>query len=68
MTLRIVFFNRSFYPDITATGQLLTELCLDLANIYKCQVTVITGRPLVDYGVYSARRMRGLIEEEEYRL
>jgi len=30
--LRIVFFNRSYYPDFGATGQLLTELCEDLVS------------------------------------
>ena len=25
--LHVAFFNRSFHPDTTATGQLLTELC-----------------------------------------
>ncbi len=38
----ILVFNRSFWPDIEATGQFLTELCEQLAKIYK--VTVITGR------------------------
>jgi len=47
MSLRVVFLNRSFYPDITATGQLLTELCEDLVKDYNCQVTVIAGRPLI---------------------
>jgi len=28
--LRIVFFNRSYWPDQAATGQLLTELAEDL--------------------------------------
>lgn len=46
MPLRVVFFNRSFYPDITATGQLLTELCESLVKDYGCKVSVICGRPL----------------------
>lgn len=52
MQLNLVFFNRSFYPDITATGQLLTELCEDLVKDYACGVTVITGRPLITDSVY----------------
>jgi len=52
MPPRAVFFNRSFYPDVTATGQLLTELCLDLVKEYGWSVTVITGQPLV--GQYAA--------------
>lgn len=46
MSINVVFLNRSFYPDITATGQLLLELCEDLARDYDARVTVITGRPL----------------------
>lgn len=36
-----LFFNRSFYPDLEATGQLLTELCEDLSHSLK--VCVIAG-------------------------
>ena len=38
----ILVFNRSFWPDIEATGQLLTELCEELAKKYK--ITAIVGR------------------------
>jgi colanic acid biosynthesis glycosyl transferase WcaI len=41
--LRALFINRSYYPDVEATGQLLTELCGDLAEQH--DVTVIAGRP-----------------------
>jgi glycosyltransferase involved in cell wall biosynthesis len=41
--LRTLFINRSYYPDVEATGQLLTELCSDLAKQH--DVTVIAGRP-----------------------
>ncbi|MFI5177509.1 MAG: glycosyltransferase family 4 protein [Vicinamibacterales bacterium] len=44
--MHIAFFNRSYYPDQTATGQLLTELCEELVREHGCQVSVITGRPL----------------------
>ncbi len=40
--MHILFFNRSFYPDIEATGQFLTELCEDLVNNGH-DVTVIAG-------------------------
>lgn len=50
MSLRVVFFNRSFYPDITATSQLLAELCEDLVKDYDCRITVIAGRPLIREG------------------
>jgi glycosyltransferase involved in cell wall biosynthesis len=35
--------NRSYWPDAEATGQLLTELCEDLAERF--DVTVIAGQP-----------------------
>jgi len=44
--LRIVFFNRSYYPDFGATGQLLTELCEDLVSRFGYEVTVVAGMPL----------------------
>ena len=56
MPLSIVFFNRSFYPDATATGQLLGELCESLVKDYACRVQVVAGRPLN----FSAAASRGL--------
>jgi glycosyltransferase involved in cell wall biosynthesis len=44
-TMHIVFFNRSFYPDMAATGQLLTELCEGLAGQYGFNVSVVAGPP-----------------------
>jgi len=41
---RLVFLNRSFFPDVEATGQLLTELCEELADYF--DVHVICGKPL----------------------
>lgn len=41
--MNILFLNRSFYPDIEATGQFLTELCEDLAQKGH-EITVIAGR------------------------
>lgn len=35
--------NRSYWPDAEATGQLLTELCEDLAGQF--QISVIAGQP-----------------------
>jgi len=40
---RILFLNRSYWPDAEATGQLLTELCEDLSEDF--QVTVLCGQP-----------------------
>lgn len=41
--MKLLFLNRSYWPDVEATGQLLTELCSDLARHHR--VTVIAGRP-----------------------
>src|SRR6476660_7853063 len=46
MGLRVVFFNRSYYPDFGATGQLLTELAEDLVSRFGYDVTVVAGLPL----------------------
>ena len=44
--LRVAFFNRSYYPDFGATGQLLTELAEDLVARHGHEVTVVAGLPL----------------------
>ena len=66
--MHIAFFNRSFYPDSTATGQLLTDLCEDLVRHHGCRVSVITGPPLQPstadapsgWGVISRRTHQGI--------
>ncbi len=40
---RVVVFNRSYWPDVEATGQLLTELLEDLSDDF--DVEVIAGQP-----------------------
>jgi glycosyltransferase involved in cell wall biosynthesis len=40
---KALFINRSYWPDAEATGQLLTELCEDLARHFDVQV--VTGQP-----------------------
>ena len=45
--MHIAFFNRSFYPDTAATGQLLTELCEGLLREHGCRVSVVAGVPLL---------------------
>lgn len=45
-TLRVCYFNRSYWPDTGATGQLLTELAEDLVSQHGMDVTVIAGYPL----------------------
>lgn len=44
--MRACFFNRSYWPDFGATGQLLTELAEDLAAVHGWDVSVVPGRPL----------------------
>jgi glycosyltransferase involved in cell wall biosynthesis len=41
----VCYFNRCYWPDSTATGQLLTELAEDLAAVHGMAVTVVTGYP-----------------------
>lgn len=40
---RVLFINRSYWPDCEATGQLLTELCEDLTDTF--DVSVLAGQP-----------------------
>jgi glycosyltransferase involved in cell wall biosynthesis len=56
--MRICFFNRSYWPDFGATGQLLTELAEDLVTHHGCEVTVVTGYPLKDRANAPAREVR----------
>jgi glycosyltransferase involved in cell wall biosynthesis len=51
--VHVCFFNRSYWPDTGATGQLLTELAEDLVAHHGWQVTVVTGRPR---GAHAAAR------------
>jgi colanic acid biosynthesis glycosyl transferase WcaI len=44
--MKVCFFNRSYWPDQAATGQLLTELAEDLVNRHNCEVSVVAGRAL----------------------
>src|SRR5690349_13684780 len=44
--LRVCYFNRSYWPDTGATGQLLTELAEDLVARHGLEVTVVTGYPV----------------------
>jgi glycosyltransferase involved in cell wall biosynthesis len=58
--VRFLFLNRSYYPDVEATGQLLSELCADLATSH--EVAVIAGRPNFVIGT----EVRGLIGKESH--
>lgn len=44
--LRICFFNRSYHPDVAATGQLLTELAEDLVRTGGHEIWVVAGPAL----------------------
>ena len=44
--MKVCFFNRSYWPDQAATGQLLTELAEDLVSRFGTEVTVVAGRAL----------------------
>jgi colanic acid biosynthesis glycosyl transferase WcaI len=63
--VHVAFFNRSYYPDTTATGQLLTDLCEDLVRVHGCRVSVVTGPPLLP-SADDAWRGRGVIARQEH--
>src|SRR5215470_14750681 len=44
--MHVCFFNRSYWPDLGATGQLLTELAEDLVNLHGWDVTIVAGYPI----------------------
>lgn len=56
--MKIVFFNRSYWPDFGATGQLLTELTQDLARESGWEVTVVAGG--------ESKASFGLVAREEH--
>jgi glycosyltransferase involved in cell wall biosynthesis len=58
--VRILVLNQYFHPDRAATGQILTELCEDLAEHHR--VTVVAGRP--SYDPTERRTFRGLVSED----
>ncbi len=67
-SLHVAFFNRSFYPESAATGQLLTELCEDLVQKHGCRVSVVAGIPLSSVEKPGERRRTGwIIERESFR-
>lgn len=56
--MKVTFFNRSYWPDTGATGQLLTELAEDLVAHHGAEVTVVTGYPLSANGPLPPRQVR----------
>lgn len=60
---RVLFLNRSYWPCNEATGQLLTELCEDVATDF--DIRVIAGQPNqnpdgVDFRKLGSQRRRGV--------
>ena len=45
--MRVLFVNRFFHPDHSATSQMLTDLAMDLRRA-GMDITVVTGRQLID--------------------
>lgn len=65
--VHVCFFNRSYWPDQAATGQLLTELAEDLVARHGCRVTVVAGRSLhAADGHDDARASRWPVQEEAH--
>jgi glycosyltransferase involved in cell wall biosynthesis len=60
--VNVCFFNRSYWPDQAATGQLLTELAEDLVARHGCEVTVVAGRAL--HAARDDHRRRAAVERE----
>jgi colanic acid biosynthesis glycosyl transferase WcaI len=56
--LRVCYFNRSYWPDTGATGQLLTELAEDLVSKHGIEVTVVTGYPVNSTEPLASRETR----------
>ena len=63
--MKICFFNRSYWPDQAATGQLLTELAEDLVSRHGCEVTVVAGRALHAAG--DERRRLAPVDRETHQ-
>ena len=60
--MNVCFFNRSYWPDQAATGQLLTELAEDLVSRHGCSVSVVAGRAL--HASSESRHSRRIVERE----
>lgn len=58
--MRILVLNQYFHPDQSATSQLLTEVCEDLARHH--EVWVVTGRP--SYNPSEPTASKGLVSRE----
>ena len=65
--MHVAFFNRPFYPDTSATGQLLTELCEGLVEAHGCRVSVVAGVPLQPAAGQAASAQWRVLRRERYR-
>jgi colanic acid biosynthesis glycosyl transferase WcaI len=65
--MRICFFNRSYWPDQAATGQLLTELAEDLAARFGWEVAVVAGAALNAHPGHAGRARWTPLAREERR-
>jgi colanic acid biosynthesis glycosyl transferase WcaI len=63
----VAFFNRSYYPDTAATGQLLTELCESLVSEHGYRVSVVAGVPLISSAGAGGPLPRGLVSRTVHR-
>lgn len=59
---KIVFVASYFYPDYASTGQLLTELCLELQHHF--DITVIAVQPEVNMAQPMENKKKKLFEED----
>jgi colanic acid biosynthesis glycosyl transferase WcaI len=61
--MHVLFFNRSYFPDQTATGQLLTDLSEDLVRDHGCRVSVVVGPPLQPLAGHAVEQHRIIVRE-----
>jgi colanic acid biosynthesis glycosyl transferase WcaI len=62
--VKLCFFNRSYWPDQAATGQLLTELAEDLVARFGCEVTIVAGPAL--HAAHAVRRSLWPVQRESH--
>jgi colanic acid biosynthesis glycosyl transferase WcaI len=67
MAPHLLVFNRSYHPDLGATGQLVTQLCEDLVARHGWAVTVVAGRPTVTLDASAALGDWGPVRSETVR-
>jgi glycosyltransferase involved in cell wall biosynthesis len=64
--MHVAFFNRSFYPEVAATSQFLTELCEGLVREHGCSVSVVAGIPLLSRSGESADTRGHILSRERH--